>query len=79
MKKHKWDTIDGESWRITVGNMQGRVWIYGGFYTGCICFLQRGNYEERIGYFEKLEQARKACEERILLLMPTEDPDNDTA
>jgi hypothetical protein len=78
MIKHKWDTVDGESWWITVGNMQGRVWIYSGFYTGCVCSLQRVNYEERIGCFEKLEEAKEVCEERIAMLLPTEDPDNDT-
>jgi hypothetical protein len=79
MNKHKWDTIDGESWRITVGNMQGRVWISGAEYYAAIYFFERGNHKEQLGNFVKLEQAKRACQEWIMMVLPTEDPDNDTA
>ena len=78
MIKYKWDTTDGESWRITIGNMQGRVWISGAECYACICFLDR-DFKEQLGNFVKVEEAKEACEERIAMLLPTEDPDNDTA
>jgi hypothetical protein len=78
MNKHKWDTIDGESWRITLGNMQGHVWISGGQYYVAIRFLDR-KFVEQLGSHAKLEQAKKACEDQIAIYAPTEDPDNDTA
>jgi hypothetical protein len=79
MNKHKWDTIDGESWRITVGNMQGRVWISGAEYYAAIYFFERGDYKTQLGNFLKLEQAKRACEDQIAIFAMTEDPDNDTA
>jgi len=79
MKKHKWDTIDGESWRITIGNMQGRVWISGAKYYACVCFFERDDYKTQLGNFLKLEQAKRACEDQIAIFATAEDPDNDTA
>lgn len=78
MIKYKWDSIDGESWRITIGNMQGRIWISGAGYYACICFFDR-DYKAHLGNFVKLEEAKRVCEHQIALLLPTEDPDNDTA
>ena len=67
--KYKWDPIDGE-WRNTTGNMIGQIWIFGGEYNASIWFLDR-NCKEVFGSFLKLEDAQRACEDRIAFLLPT--------
>ena len=68
--KYNWDSIDGESWQITTGNMIGQIWIFGGEYNVSIWFMDR-NCAGVLGSFLKLEEAKKACVDRIASLLPT--------
>ena len=85
MIKYKWDSLAGESWQMTTWNMTGQIWIFGGEYNASIWFLDR-NCKEVLGSFLNLEDAKRACEDRIALLLPTnevthilEGANNDTA